>query len=75
MAKVHGILKMKDFKLNTYINLMMVASLVSAKLYYKMYDWLFDNIDKFYTIKMQEVVYMQSEEKHMYLMFLQELIK
>ena len=52
MAKLHATVKFKDFRLKSYIKMMRLVSYISLIHTQRMYDWLFENIDKFYTIEM-----------------------
>ena len=52
MARSHATVKFKDFRLKSYIKMMKLVSYVSLRHTQRMYDWLHENIDKFYTIKM-----------------------
>lgn len=45
-------IKIKDFKLKSFIKLAKLIAYISVDKSEKMIDWMFDNIDKFYAVKM-----------------------
>ena len=51
MDEITVAVKMKDFKLKVFINLIKIVGIFSENLSNRLFYWMFMNLDKFYTIE------------------------